>query len=150
MMSGNKQYDAEGEPVARHLGDIKTTTGKDAYCLFVAPTINESTISHFFVLHHTNIKHYGGKSVVIPLTLDRFVGMLVQSKNSGSIPSPDKLQAFCEFSKSAADRASNEKEWYEAISKRADNWLSSATHEQIVFSEYEADMAAAKDNVDAL
>lgn len=73
LMSGNKQYDAEGEPVVRHLGDIKTATGKDAYCLFVSPTINPSTIAHFYTLHQANIKRYGGKSVIIPITLDRFV-----------------------------------------------------------------------------
>ena len=73
--------------------------------------------------------------------------MLVQSKNNGSIPSPDKLQAFCEFSIYAANCAADEKEWYEAISKRADNWLSSASREQICFSEYEAEMAAEEDKV---
>lgn len=123
LMSGNKQYDAEGEPVARHLGDIKARTGKPAYCLFVAPTINESTISHFYMLHQTKVKHYGGKSVVIPLTLDRFMGMLTQSKNCGYIPSPDKVRAFCEYSMSAASSAEDEEMWYDAISKRADNWL---------------------------
>ena len=123
LMSGNKQYDAEGEPVARHLGDIKAKTGKTAYCLFVAPTINPSTISHFYMLHQTKVKHYGGKSIVIPLTLDRFVNMLTQSKNCGYIPSPDKVRAFCEYSMSAANAAEDEEAWYEAISQRADNWL---------------------------
>ena len=123
MMTGNKQFDAEGEPVARHLGIIKAKTGKDAFCLFVAPRINASTISHFFMLHRTNVKYYGGKSVVIPLTLDRFVGMLTQSKNNGSIPSPDKLRSFCEYSMSAANAAADEEEWYATISRRADGWL---------------------------
>ena len=123
LMSGNKQYDAEGEPVARHLGDIKSKTGKPAYCLFVAPTINPSTVSHFYMLHKTNVKHYGGKSVVIPIKLDSFVNMLTQSKNCGYIPSPDKVRAFCEYSMSAAETAEDEEEWYSAISQKADNWL---------------------------
>lgn len=124
LMSGNKQYDAEGEPVARHLGDIKAKTGKAAYCLFVAPTINPSTISHFYMLHRTNVKHYGGKSIVIPLTLDRFVGMLTQSKKCGYIPSPEKVRAFCEYSMNVADSAEDEESWYAAVSKKAENWLS--------------------------
>jgi len=123
LMSGNKQYDAEGEPVARHLGDIKSKTGKPAYCLFVAPTINPSTVSHFYMLHKTNVKHYGGKSVVIPIQLDSFVKMLTQSKNCGYIPSPDKVRAFCEYSMTAAETAEDEEEWYSAISQKADNWL---------------------------
>ena len=123
LMSGNKQYDAEGEPVARHLGDIKAKTGKPAFCLFVAPTINQSSISHFYGLHRIAIKHYGGKSVVIPLTMDRFMGMLTQSKNCGYIPSPDKVRSFCEYSMTAANEAEDEEAWYAAISQRADNWL---------------------------
>ena len=122
-MCGNKQYDAEGEPVARHLGDLKAVTGREAYCLFVAPQINPSTISHFYTLHQTKIKHYGGKSVIIPMTIERFKNMLTQSKNCGYIPSPDKLRSFCEFSRTAAEEAEDEEAWYRAISQKADSWL---------------------------
>lgn len=123
LMSGNKQYDAEGEPVARHLGDIKAKTGRTAYCIFVAPTINQSAISHFYMLHKTTVKHYGGKSIVIPITLDRFMNMLTQSKDCGYIPSPDKVRAFCEYSMTVANASDDEEEWYSAISQKADNWL---------------------------
>lgn len=123
LMSGSKQYDAEGEPVARHLGTIKARTGKPAYCFFVAPKINASSISHFYGLHRIPIKHYGGKSVIIPLSLDRFVGMLTQAKNCGYVPSPDKIRAFCEYSMVAANAAEDEEAWYADISQKADNWL---------------------------
>lgn len=123
LMCGNKQYDAEGEPVARHLGDLKVATGREAYCLFVAPQINPSTISHFYTLHQAKIKHYGGRSVIIPMTIDRFKNMLTQSKNCGYIPSPDKLKSFCEFSRTAAEEAEDEEAWYRAISQKADSWL---------------------------
>ena len=123
LMSGSRQYDAEGEPVARHLGDIKAKTGKPAYCLFVAPTINAGVISHFYALHRIFIKHYGGKSVVIPLTLTRFMGMLEQSRNCGYIPAPEKIKAFCEYSMMVASDAEDEEAWYAAVSNKADNWL---------------------------
>lgn len=123
LMSGIKQYDAEGEPVARHLGDVKAKTGKDAYCLFVAPTVNPSAISHFYMLHQTNVRHYGGKSVIVPVTLKRFVGMLKQSRNCGYVPSPEKVRAFCEFSKVAAKSADDEEDWYAKVSAKADSWL---------------------------
>lgn len=45
--SGQRQYEMEGEPVARHLGKFKKSTGKETYCLFIAPTINPACISHF-------------------------------------------------------------------------------------------------------
>lgn len=123
LMTGVKQYDAEGEPVARHLGDIKAKTGKPAYCLFIAPKINESTISHFYMLHKTNISHYGGKSVVIPIELDRFVNMLKQVGKRDRVPGPGKIRSFCEYSMTAADSAADEREWYMAVSRKADAWV---------------------------
>lgn len=123
LQRGCRQYDTEAEPVARHLGDLKAQTNKVAFCLFVAPEINESSISHFFMLHRTNVRHYGGKSVVIPLSLDRFVGMLVQAKKHGTIPSSSKIRALCEYSKQAADMAEDEMDWYSRISAKVDNWL---------------------------
>ena len=70
MQSGQKQYETEGEPVSRHLAKLKKETGKDAYCLFIAPKINESCIAYFYALHTMNIAFYGGKSVIVPLELD--------------------------------------------------------------------------------
>jgi len=123
LQTGNKQYETEGEPVSRHLGDTKSKTGKISYCLFVAPTISDGALAHFYMLHKTSVRRYGGKSIVVPLTLDRFVNMLKQSKESGYIPTPDKVRAFCEFSMVAANEAEDEESWYAAISNKADNWL---------------------------
>lgn len=123
LMYGNRQYEAEGEPVVRHLGEIKAKTGKPAYCLFVSPSINPSSISHFYGLHRIPIKHYGGKSVIIPLTMELFAKMLTQSKNCGYVPSPDKIREFCEYSMKIADVAEDEEEWYAKICNKAADWL---------------------------
>ena len=45
---GQKQYEMESEPVSRHLAKYKKDTGKNAYCLFIAPKINEACVAHFF------------------------------------------------------------------------------------------------------
>ncbi len=47
MASGQKQYEMESEPVSRHLGKMKTGTGKPCYCLFVAPTIKQCLCGTF-------------------------------------------------------------------------------------------------------
>ena len=36
MQQGQRQYEMEGEPVARHFGQIKKKFGKETYCLFIA------------------------------------------------------------------------------------------------------------------
>lgn len=50
LLSGSRQFDAEGEPIARHLGELKGKTGKVAYCLFIAPSINKDIIPYFYIL----------------------------------------------------------------------------------------------------
>ena len=70
LQSGQRQYESEGEPVARHYGQLKKKSGKETYCLFIAPTINAATLAHFYGLNHLSIALYGGKSKIIPLELD--------------------------------------------------------------------------------
>lgn len=70
MQQGQRQYESEGEPVARHFGQMKKRTGKEAYCLFIAPTINKACLAHFFALNKIGISYYGGKTKIIPLELD--------------------------------------------------------------------------------
>ena len=66
MQQGQRQYESEGEPVARHLGQMKKRTGKESYCLFIAPSINKASLAHFFALNKIGISYYGGKTKIIP------------------------------------------------------------------------------------
>ncbi|MDY4132554.1 AlwI family type II restriction endonuclease [Treponema sp.] len=123
MASGQKQYEMEGEPVSRHLAKFKKETGKEAYCLFVAPTINEACIAHFYGLHNLNISYYGGKSVIVPLPLNVFKKMLVDSFKASYTPNPQQVKSFFEYSKSIASESHSEQEWYNKIVEKALNWL---------------------------
>lgn len=123
MQSGQKQYEMEGEPVSRHLAKLKKETGKEAYCFFIAPKINESCIAHFFVLHKLNLSSYGGESVIIPLELDVFTKMVEQSGKATYEPSPEQVHKFCKYSMEVAKSVNNEMEWYEKIRSKALDWL---------------------------
>lgn len=123
MASGQKQYEMEGEPVSRHLAKFKKETGKEAYCLFVAPTINEACIAHFYGLHNLNISYYGGKSVIVPLPLNVFKKMLEDSFKVSYTPNPQQVKTFFEYSKSIASESHSEQEWYNKIVEKALNWL---------------------------
>lgn len=123
MQSGQKQYEMEGEPVSRHLAKLKKETGKEAYCFFIAPKINESCIAHFFVLHKLNLSSYGGESVIIPLELDVFTKMVEQSGKATYEPSPEQMHKFCKYSMEVAKSVNNEMEWYEKIRSKALDWL---------------------------
>ena len=123
MASGQKQYEMEGESVSRHLAKFKKETGKEAYCLFIAPTINEACIAHFYGLHNLNISYYGGKSVIVPLPLNVFKKMLEDSFKASYTPNPQQVKTFFEYSKSIASESHSEQEWYNKIVEKALNWL---------------------------
>lgn len=123
MQSGQRQYEMEGEPVSRHLAKLKKDTGKDAYCLFIAPKINESCIAYFYALHTVNIAYYGGQSVIVPLELDVFINMIEQSYQAGYVPNPEQVKSIFEYSLEQAKAAQDETEWYAKIKDKALNWL---------------------------
>lgn len=123
MQTGQKQYEAEGEPVSRHLAKVKKETSKPTYCLFIAPKINEACIAHFYTLHKTNISYYGGTSTIVPLPLEVFMKMVEDSHRASYTPEPKHVQRFFELSNTIANSTDNENEWYTKITKEALNWL---------------------------
>jgi hypothetical protein len=123
MQGGQRQYETEGEPVTRHLAKVKRETNKPAYCLFIAPNINEACIAHFYALHKMNISYYGGTSTIVPLPLTVFLKMVEDSYKANYVPEPRHVQRFFERSNELANSTDNEKDWYNGITQEALNWL---------------------------
>lgn len=123
MQGGQRQYETEGEPVTRHLAKVKRETNKPAYCLFIAPNINEACIAHFYALHKMNISYYGGTSTIVPLPLTVFLKMVEDSHKASYVPEPRHVQRFFERSNELANLTDNEKDWYNGITQEALNWL---------------------------
>ncbi len=123
MASGQKQFEMEGESVSRHLGKLKVASGKPCYCLFIAPTINDASISFFYMLHKTHLAMYGGRSTIVPIPLTLFQKMVEDSYKASCLPNPEKIKAFFETSNSLAQESSDESVWYKGMSEKAMNWL---------------------------
>ena len=123
MASGQKQYEMEGEPVTRHLGKLKASSGKPCYCLFVAPIINDACVTHFYMAHHLNLKNYGGKSTIIPLPLQIFRKMVEDSYKASYTPNPSHVRRFFEASNEYAKTCDSDMDWYEKIKEKALHWL---------------------------
>lgn len=123
MQGGQRQYETEGEPVTRHLAKVKRETNKPAYCLFIAPNINDACIAHFYALHKMNISFYGGTSTIVPLPLSVFRKMLEDSRNANYIPEPKHIQDFFEYSNELANTVDSEVAWYSGVKQKALNWL---------------------------
>ncbi len=123
MQSGQRQYETEGEPVARHYGQLKKRSGKDTYCLFIAPNINPAVVAHFFTLNKTNISYYGGKSKIVPLDLDLFMKLVENSYNYKIHPKSSDIRKLLDKIINKVDSSENETEWYDYIQSCASNWL---------------------------
>lgn len=123
MQSGQRQYETEGEPVARHYGQLKKKSGKDTYCLFIAPTINPATFAHFYGLNHLPIALYGGKSKIIPLELDQFMKLVENSYNYHEQPVPADVRGFLDLVLQQGEQAADENDWRIRIQSCVDNWL---------------------------
>jgi len=123
MQQGQRQYESEGEPVARHFGQMKKRTGKDAYCLFIAPTINNASLAHFFALNKIGISYYGGKTKIIPLELDQFMRLIENSYNYHTQPTPHNIRQFLDEVMRQEELASDEKDWNEKIQNCVTQWL---------------------------
>jgi len=124
MQRGQKQYETEGEPVTRHYGQMKKRTGKEAYCLFVAPTINHAVLSHFYGLNQINISYYGGKAQIIPLDLEQFIQLVDNAYNNTTRPEPADVKNFLDSAIEQVSLSESENEWSERIQKCVNSWLS--------------------------
>lgn len=123
MQSGQRQYEMEGESVARHLAKLKKDTGKEAYCFFIAPTINASCKAYFYALHKINIAFYGGYSIIIPMELDVFIHMVEQSYQATYIPNSEQIKALFKYSLEIAQNSKDENEWYDSMKAKVLTWL---------------------------
>lgn len=118
MSSGHKQYEMEGEPVARHYGNHKKTTGKETYCIFIAPKPSEATIAHYYILHRSNIDFYGGKAKIIPISLGDFKVLLGNAYSLKKKPTSVDIKNLWSELSGLALNTENESQWYDAISQK--------------------------------
>ena len=123
LQSGQRQYESEGEPVARHYRQMKKRTGKDSYCLFIAPNINGAALAHFFALNKMNIAYYGGRTKIIPLELDQFMKMIENSYNYTTHPTPKDIRRFLDKVIDQINLSENEDDWNIQIQNCVNNWL---------------------------
>lgn len=123
MSSGNKQYEMEGEPVARHFGKLQKSSDEPVYCLFVAPKISEGALAHFFNLNRMNTKAYGGKTRIVPLSLSQFVSFITIAKDKG-FKNSKKLKSYLDSIIQKNLSVADEDVWYQQIHDSIPTWVS--------------------------
>ena len=120
MSSGAKQYEMEGEPVARHFGRVREQK-ENLYCLFIAPTISDGALAHYFNLNKSNTRLYGGKTRIVPLTIKQFVQFLGIAKEN-RFKDPSKLERWLHAAWTHNQGCEDEVVWQEHISQTLKGW----------------------------
>lgn len=124
LQRGQRQYEAEGEPVTRHYANLKKQSGKETYCLFIAPTINKATWAHFWGLNQIkNIAAYGGKPQIVPIELDIFMKLVENSYAYSETPRPSDIRLFLQNAIDAVECSTDENDWRNKIYECATCWL---------------------------
>lgn len=123
MASGAKQFEMEGEPIMRHLGKHRKNVGKQTYCFFIAPRINENCIAYIWMLYRTSLPIYGGTCAILPLSLEVFQKMVDDSYKVSYKPNPSHVETLCIKAEELALHSEDPAVWYSNLTEVALNWL---------------------------
>lgn len=121
MSGGQTQYRMENESVPRHFGRKRNNSAKPVYCLFIAPKISDGTLAHFFNLNKMNTDFYGGKTNIIPLSIDSLIELFRRSK----IAEFSRSQLLREWMQGLLDEnqhAEGERSWYKRVNESVPGW----------------------------
>jgi len=123
LLKDRSQWFNEGQPVMRHLRKFEENNPKkDAYCVFIAPSLHVDTIETFWF----SIKHgYRGKSQkIVPLTIQQFIELLeilISMKEKNNFLSHNKLLDLYN-SILNLNKISDSGKWINSIPKIIDTW----------------------------
>jgi hypothetical protein len=123
LSSGATQFKMEGDSVPRHFGNIKRDIAKETYCIFIAPNIHDGCLAHFFNLNRFNTKHYGGKTKIIPLSLDKFIDFINVGVACG-FSNPNKLKGWLESQWGLNQTIEDEESWQIEVENSILEWAS--------------------------
>lgn len=120
MSSGQRQYEMEGEPVARHFGRAREVK-ENMYCLFIAPSISDGTLTHYFSLNRINNKYYGGKTRIVPISLAQFLSFLAIARDQ-KFSDPKKIERWLASAWAFSQECEDEMVWQEHIATSMKTW----------------------------
>ncbi len=124
LSGGQRQFEMEGESVARHLGKARAAApaGVPVYCLFLAPTISAATLGYFYSLNKIHVAAHGGKTTIVPMPLAYFRQLVARGRQAG-FNQPAQLHHLLNKLLAAGDQAVDENGWLKAIEQQVASWL---------------------------
>jgi hypothetical protein len=123
LQSGHKQYEAEAEPISRHVGSLQRDRraagdSRPVYGIFIAPRINETVLNYLMTVGKMNSKVYSGPVQIAPLNLDAFQAFVLKNQKNGSTNSSRMLEALEESFDTKGFKAGDEPGWFEEVADK--------------------------------
>lgn len=127
LSSGLRQYESEGEPVSRHLGDLQKQAvergdTRPVFCLFIAESLVETLFGHFLTLARYQNQRARGRLKIIPMrrqVFEKLVEASLRHKGFSQLVLKSLLDSF--FTSTALQLG--ELDWAQQIDKRIDDFL---------------------------
>ena len=123
LQSGMKQYEAEGEPISRHIGKLqKCIVDKDdkrpVFGLFIAEKINPEVVSHLYTLASRNSQVYSGKVRILPIERHIFIKLTESALKHPNFSNKILLNFFEDvFGNQNAELG--ELDWFNSVQQKA-------------------------------
>ncbi|HEA3261862.1 TPA: AlwI family type II restriction endonuclease [Pasteurella multocida] len=115
LSTGNKQYEMEGEPVNRHIGELQQKG--PAFGIFIADKLQDSVINYFYTSSLINSDIYKGYVNVIPMNTSTFITFFKKAVKKNLQPKDlYKIHEYSlKISKQTLLDGKTEKDWHNSV-----------------------------------
>lgn len=124
MLTGRDQWYNEGQPVMRHLRDFENkNSGKQTYCLFIAPRLHRDTINTFWMA--IKYEYEGRPQKIVPLSIGNFIELLktlLEIKQQGKFLKHTELSELYEEILAASKKHNDPSDWIQNIPTVIHSW----------------------------
>lgn len=127
MLTSRDQWFNEGQPVMRHLRGFEDAhSGRENYCLFVAPALHADTLNTFWMA--VKYEYQGRRQKIIPLTIGQLIRILEgirDAKGAGRRVRRGDMRALYDAC-TALDRVPDSTQWTRHVEAQITAWRSRA------------------------
>jgi hypothetical protein len=120
LQTGQRQWESEGEPIMRHVGRLQTERRaagdtRPVYGIFVAESLNSTTVAFLKIVANTNSAEYGGRVRIIPMARPVFFDLVRQIVEDADYAHTHLLDYLERLATAAGDPGIDEQEWLTLI-----------------------------------
>lgn len=128
LLKSRDQWFNEGQPVMRHFRDFENRSGKDNYCLFIAPILHRDTANTFWM--SVKYEYEGSKQKIIPFTISQYnciLSIVLELNNKNYRIKHTDFKKLLDNLYSESTISPNCDEWLSKFDNIINNWKAELT-----------------------